>query len=358
VLLAEWKIELQSFLKSKQIRFLSVVVMPDFFLDRLLDLPWTANEFSTVAADVASRKGGSVDGISQVDFNGGNAVNTALALAALGVKVVPILCTIEYGLHLLDYHFKGKFDLSHVKVFSKASVTTAFELEADVGKVNVMLRDVGSLAVFGPKDLDVKDYDVVNKADFVCLFNWAGTKRYGTVLAKELFRVVKMSGRGRTYYDPADPVPSRGEIAGLVEEVLKSSCVDVLSLNENEAVTYAALFDKSIDAMRGKVTAELALEAARVLSEHFSARIDLHTSAFAASLRGGVEVVVPSFKVNVLRVTGAGDAWNAGNIFGEGQGLSDGSRLMLANAVSACYLSNSLGVRPTLDVLSHFINTV
>ena len=102
--------------------------------------------------------------------------------------------------------------------------------------------------------------------------------------------------------------------------------------------------------------AELALEAARVLAKKFSARIDLHTTAFSASLSKGREVIMPTFKIQTLRATGAGDAWNAGNIFADANGLSDGCRLVLANAVSACYLSDANGKHPTLGKLSKFVH--
>jgi sugar/nucleoside kinase (ribokinase family) len=54
-------------------------------------------------------------------------------------------------------------------------------------------------------------------------------------------------------------------------------------------------------------------------------------------------------------VTGAGDAWNAGNILGDGNALQDECRLALANAVSACYLSDSEGMHPTRRKLVAFI---
>jgi len=97
------------------------------------------------------------------------------------------------------------------------------------------------------------------------------------------------------------------------------------------------------------------MEAARVLARHFSARIDLRTTVFSATLKDKTEVVVPAFKVEVLRATGAGDAWTAGNILGDRNDLSDECRLMLANAVSACYLSDSEGKHPTWTKLSIFL---
>jgi sugar/nucleoside kinase (ribokinase family) len=132
--------------------------------------------------------------------------------------------------------------------------------------------------------------------------------------------------------------------------------VDVLSLNENEAICYAALLNDEINEKKEKMRFdELAMEAARVLAKYLSARIDLHATVFSATLTRKSEVVVPAFKVKALRATGAGDAWNAGNILGDGNVLSDECRLALANAVSACYLSDPEGMHPTRQKLVKFI---
>ena len=141
-----------------------------------------------------------------------------------------------------------------------------------------------------------------------------------------------------------------------METVLKSAKVDILSLNENEAIVYASLIDSNFNDKRKFLEfAELAMEAARILARHLSARIDLHTTAFSASLKDKSEVRVPSFKVKVFRATGAGDAWDAGNIIGDKNGLSAECRLLLANAVSACYLSDPEGLHPSWTKLSSFI---
>ncbi len=133
--------------------------------------------------------------------------------------------------------------------------------------------------------------------------------------------------------------------------------MDILSLNENEAVTYASILDKSIISAQKRLPfADLAMNAARVLAKRLPARIDLHTTAFSATLMGKKETVVPTFKITTLRATGAGDAWNAGNILGDANKFSDESRLTLANAVSACYLSDQTGSHPTRTKLLEFIN--
>ena len=356
MLWADCKDELLRFLKETQ-KKIALVVMPDFFYDRLINLDYDAASFSSSIMDITERKGGSIDDIEQIDIRGGNAVNTASALAALGVNVTPVVCTNKLGLQQLKFYLgKHRVNLSHVKIAEKASLTTALEFKVENGKANVMLRDLGALANFGPSDLTERDYALIENADYVCLFNWAGTKKYGTTLAETVFRRVKTTGKGKTYYDTADPTPNRDKIPELMQRVLKTSQVDVLSLNENEAICYAAMLNAEISGNQKKRRFdELAMEAARVLAKHLPARIDLHTTVFSATFTKKKEVVVAAFKVKVLRATGAGDAWNAGNILGDGNALSDEGRLALANAVSACYLSDPEGMHPTRRKLVEFI---
>jgi sugar/nucleoside kinase (ribokinase family) len=357
MLRADCKNELPSFLE-RDLEQLDVVVMPDFFFDRLINLDYDAAYFSSVIADITARKGGSLDGIAQTDIRGGNAVNTASALAALGVNVTPIVCTSKLGLQQIRFYLrKCHVDLSHIKIAAKASLTTALEFSTENGKVNVMLRDLGALANFGPSDLADSDYALIENADYVCLFNWAGTKKHGTQLAETVFRWTKTRGKGKTYYDTADPTPNSDKIPELMRTVLKTSNVDVLSLNENEAICYAALLNEEISQNQPKRRFDdLAMEAARVLAKNLPARIDLHTTAFSATFTKKKEVIVPAFKIKALRATGAGDAWNAGNIVGDANELSDECRLALANAVSACYLQEPNGVHPTRQKIAKFID--
>jgi len=349
--------ELRGFFKeSSEIKEVGVVVMPDFFLDRLISPNNDVTAFSKLMKRVVKRKGGSIDGIRQTELRGGNAVNTASALAALDVKVTPIVCTSQLGLRLIKFHFKSlKADFSHVKIFDKPSITTAIEFETGNGKTNVMLRDVGALADFGPRHLNNEDFKTIEDADYVCVFNWAGTRLFGTELAEKVFNHVKDNGKGKTYYDTADPTPNKEGIPKLVGKVLRKSLVDILSVNENEAVCYASqLSDEAEELRKSLKFNELAKECARILASHLSARIDLHTTSFSASFTKKNEVIVPAFDVTVLRATGAGDAWNAGNILGDAYGLSDDCRLALANAVAAYYISNPEGKHPTRKQLTRF----
>ena len=350
--------KLTHFLKGAP-KEVNIVVLPDFFLDRLITLEQEPSEFATTIRDIASRKGGSIDGIRQTDIRGGNAVNVASALATFGAKVTPIICTSQLGQQLLIHHLKPLgVDLSHVKVAGSASMTTALELTGVNGRVNVMLRDLGSLADFGPENLSNDDYEAIRVADFVCIFNWAGTRRHGTELAQKVFGVAKTNGRGKTYFDSADPTPNPEQIPMLIENVLTNSHADILSLNENEAITYAGYLKKETQLKRdNQQLDDLALKAARFLAKQLSARIDLHATTFSATFTKCGETIVPVFNVSALRATGAGDAWDAGNIIGYWNNLSDDCRLTLANAVSACYLTDPEGAHPTRQKLVRFLET-
>jgi sugar/nucleoside kinase (ribokinase family) len=350
------KQELIQFVQEKK-QDCKVAVLPDFFLDRLINLNWNVQDFSQLIIDVAQRKGGSIDGVPQIDMRGGNAINVVSALASLGATATPIVCTSEYGLQQIKYSFKDMpIDTSHIKIYPEASITTALEFKNKNEKTNVMIRDLGSLVNFGPGAIDDSDYAVVEDADYTCIFNWAGTLKYGTSLAKAVFARAK-KGKGKTYYDTADPTPNSGAIGSLMKKVLKSSQVDILSVNENEAIIYASMLDKTLaDKKYTLGFSELAMEAARILAKHLASRIDLHTTVFSATLKGKTEAIIPTFKIKVLRATGAGDAWTAGNILGDRNNISDECRLMLANAVSACYLSDPEGKHPNWSKLSSFLN--
>lgn len=63
------------------------------------------------------------------------------------------------------------------------------------------------------------------------------------------------------------------------------------------------------------------------------------------------EAVVPTFCVEPLRVTGAGDSWNSGNILGHLAGLA------LANAVAGLYISGKDGIAPTLAEVARFLES-
>ena len=343
-------------LKQAKPREFKVVVMPDFFIDRFVTYQGDLKQFSAAVIKVAQRRGGNIQGVKQMELRGGNAANTASALASLGVSVYPVITTDALGLHLLKFYLKPLgVDLSYVKDEGEVGLTTAVEIAEGKERVNIMLGDLGSLPAFGPKNLAEKDFRLLQEADYVCVFNWAATRKHGTELVETVFRWVKEEGKGKTYFDSGDPIPNKENISKLLKNVLKTRLLNVLSVNENEAFQYAGHFDRRVGQLRSKLDHyEVAKECARILAKKLTARVDLHTAAFSGSFTSENEVIVPSLPVKGLRSTGAGDSWNAGNIYGDALKLPDSCRLMLANSVAAYYISSPKGEHPTLPKLIEF----
>jgi len=356
-MLLSWCINdlLRSLKRTKPVKF-KAVVMPDFFIDRLITYQGDTKHFSALIGKVAERRGGNIHGVKQMELRGGNAANTAAALATLDAKVYPIITTSPLGFQLLRFYLSPfGVDLHHVKIKGEVALTTAFELTLERERVNIMMGDLGSLPNFSPKNLTEEDFELLREADYVCVFNWSSTRRWGTELAEEVFRYVKEEGRGKTYYDTGDPTPNKRNISKLLKKVLRSRLVDVLSVNENEAFQYASQLEPRVKRSRNKLNHyQVAKECARILAKYVPARVDIHTTAFAGSFTHENESVVPTLQVSALRSTGAGDAWNAGNIYGDALKLPDSCRLTMANAVAAYYVSSPSAEHPTLSHLIEF----
>ncbi|MEA2055652.1 MAG: hypothetical protein U9O49_02330, partial [Candidatus Thermoplasmatota archaeon] len=100
------------------------------------------------------------------------------------------------------------------------------------------------------------------------------------------------------------------------------------------------------------------INAAVLLKEKISARLDLHTSDFTCTVTDKCIVVPTSDIAKKRRSTGAGDTWNAGNIFGDLLGFSDDERLFFANCVAGCYISSLQPNHPTIDAVIGFISNL
>jgi ribokinase len=318
-----------------------VVVMPDFYLDYILSYPGKLEELTSTFVNVANRGGGNLVGWKHVTGRGGNATNIVAQLSALGCKPTPIIETDEFGKTILD-HFLPEVDLSHVKTTGKMSRTVSFEAEHKGRRVNIMISDPGSHADFGPEKLTNEDREIIRHSDFVCLVNWSQNLK-GTELAEAVFQLAKSESKAVTFFDPGDPTARAGEVEGLDQRVLTAGLVDVLSVNENELLQLTAhiVEDNPMDS----VSDENSLFRAAGVFSMLAVRVDLHTPEFSATFVDGQRERVPCAKFDPVKVTGAGDVWNAADIFGHGIGLEHRERLLFANATAAAYLKKS-GLAP------------
>lgn len=316
-----------------------VVVMPDFFLDYILTSPGSLEDMTATFSEVAQRGGGNLLGWRHTLGRGGNAANVVAQLSKFGCEVVPIIETDDLGRTILE-HFLKRVDLSHVRTNGTLSRTLSFETSHSGRRVNIMVSDPGSLSQFGPERLTADDQRVITEADYVCVLNWNQNLK-GTELAEKVFTIAKKDGKATTFFDPGDPATRKGEIMGLNERVLTKGLVDVLSVNENELVHLAEGVAGDTSGIEG---AEDPLFGAASVFSMLMPRVDLHTPDFSATFVDGQRLQVPCAKIKPSKVTGAGDVWNAADIFAQGVGLGHKDRLIFANATGATYLE-----KPGLD---------
>jgi len=329
-----------------------VFACPDFFIDHFVKYPRTYPDLLEDLDRIMRQKGGNILGTRQYIAKGGNAVNTAIALGRLGVSVTLFTKTDRIGHHLLGLFTEGlPVDLSLVGSEGSASITAALEVFEEKGRLsNVMISDSGSLLTIGPEDISPRVESAIRSSDVVCFFNWAQTRR-GTEIAKRVFSVAKEKKGCLTLIDVSDPSYRQEEIPSLIAQLFKSNLVDVLSLNENELSRISkCLGMPSVEDPRSP--SEFFL---RSFSSALGCSVDYHDSDLSMSVSDGESVAVPSFEVSLERVTGAGDAWNAGDITGYLAGLDREDRLLLANATAGFYISNPRPAPPTLDEVVGFI---
>lgn len=325
-----------------------VVLMPDFYLDHFVKFEGDLELLIRSIRETAERGGGNLPMSKQAIARGGNAANAAAALSRMGGRPYLVAKADDLGLWLLERRsgLKGE-ELRGVKVVGSQSMTVALEVYRDGDLVNIMINDPGPVRAFGPSDLDEGDLEAVKRADFVCVLNWAQNSM-GTELIKEVFGVVKREGVGKTFLDTGDPSPRGEEVKTLLKEVSRSGLIDIWGMNENEARRYSS-------AMGFDSAGASLLEIGRFLHEELGAIIDLHTSDFSSTHGPDGEWAVDSFPVSPLRKTGAGDAWNAADIFGHFMRLDPELRLALANAAASYYISNESGRHASVDDLMGFL---
>ncbi|MEM3045228.1 MAG: carbohydrate kinase family protein [Candidatus Bathyarchaeia archaeon] len=320
-----------------------VAAMPDFFVDHFIYFDGDAFRFEEEFRSVVSRGGGDMPHTLQEIHKGGNAANMSYAVSRLGGGAVLLARTSGLGLALLRYFFEGEnVDLSRVRGDGRLAVSTQLELRGDDGAVNVMIGDWGSASDFGPEMLTDEDYRVIAGCDYACVVNWSENMR-GTDLAEMVFSRLEGCGAVR-FFDPGDPSTKPGEVKGLFRRVLSRGLTDHLSLNENE---FRWIAGEAGIALKGGL--EGLKQGLRRLWEMIGGGIvDLHTSDYSASVVDGEAYLCPTFRVEPLRATGAGDAWNAASIWAGHMGLSPLERLIFANAAAGLYISAGRAEPPRL----------
>ncbi len=310
-----------------------VAVMHDFFVDRLVH----TSRISKLAGAVvgkAHQGGGGIHEVAQEDLRGGNAVNLAHALARLGLRTLLITHTDKIHEPMLRDPFGG-LDAEVRAKPKPPGLTVAFE-----GEVNVMLGHGGGAEDFGPELLDSDDWKALSGSRVVCSVNWAANKS-GTRLLEALRG--RLGREKAIFFDPADFRDRLQEFTSLLALVREQRLVDWMSLNEQEALGAARILGVKATGLR---------ETCGSLCERLRVGIDVHTARESFSGSGDKLTAVRTRRVEARRLTGAGDVWDAGSIYGRLKNLTDAERLRFANAAAGLYLAARSPLPPELgDVL-------
>ncbi len=333
-----------------------VVVLPDFFLDHFVVVD-EFEDFLTKLRRLAEQGGGNLMNTTQLIRRGGNSVNTASALLSLGADPCLIVTTDEHGASMLRGLVNPKLDLSHVHTDGRLSATVSIETEYRGRKVNLMVSDSGSAAGFEFSMLSENDLDAIRNSGLVALL-CLNHNRHGASLAEDLFKMVRDETSATTYLDIGDPSDNMSILQPLVSRVLSEDLIDILGMNENEACWLAWVLSGEDNRWREAIQDSTKwLNAAKLVSKETGVRVDLHTSEFSASIENDETTVVPAFRVECKIMCGAGDAWNAGNIYGTLTNLGTKDRLHLANAVASLYVSSPSATHPSGEEVIKFLSS-
>ena len=310
-------------------RKFDVAVMHDYYVDRLL-YAGTMEGFTGSLTDKAAGGGGGIHGVRQEDSRGGNAVNLAHALARLGLKTLLITHSDRIHEGILRQTFEG-LDVELRVKDRPTALTVAVE-----GDVNVMLGDGRGASDFGPELLSDGDWRALRGSRLVCAVNWAVNRR-GTALLAALRRRL---GAGKPiFFDPADFRDRGSDYRELFASLVKRPLVDWVSMNEQEGIAAAEAL--------GVPAANLG-EMCRGLALKLGVVFDLHADRSSYTSEGTRVTRVPVRRVRARRLTGAGDVWDAGAIYGRLKGMGEKERLEFANRGARLFLRSRVLLPPTL----------
>ena len=139
---------------------------------------------------------------------------------------------------------------------------------------------------------------------------------------------------------------------------MSKGLVDILGVNENEVSWFASAISGDRDKWRpGSLSPEEWIPAAQLVSRETGVRVDLHTPFFSATIEDVSQTMIHVFQLEPRVTCGAGDSWNAGDIYGSIHGMSVSDRLILANAVSALYVSSESAAHPTREIIISFLES-
>jgi ribokinase len=316
----------------------SIAVMSDFIIDRIIKLKSKQDLFDMI--NNKSKFGaGAIRGIQTYENKGGKAVNVAYCLAKLGVNVTLFTIADKVGLAILEHFFSDFGSKVNLRIKNgRQGYSTAFEFLDETDKV--FLSDIGDNDKFGPNMINSckDDIEILKNAAAVVLVDWASNS-LGTELAEYIF---KNSTQSLHFVDTGDIQTRKKDIPKLIQVLADTK--GILSMNENECNSFAEVINfNSLDIVEKEDTATIEENVQEYLKKFVKKTkfsIDLHASKYTAWSDGIDTAFVPTRKVKINNLVGAGDSWDAADIIGYLSGLDPKERLAFSNAYVSLYISN------------------
>ncbi len=286
---------------------------------------------------------------------GGNMPIMANALGRIGISVN---CIGALGYPHPHPIFGNISQNCRLFSFADPGASTAYEFND--GKI--MLAQMGELNSTEWKEIKAKIgldtiIDLYTESDLVCLLNWseidASTNIWKGIL-KDVLSKYSVTKKQTAFFDLSDcskrSSESITEALELLRQFAKHARV-ILSLNKNEAdIIYRSLCHK-------KSKNDLFATGKEIIEKLPIDTIVLHSAKEAMAFSKKEQLRVDSFfTTEPVISTGAGDNFNAGFCTGQLLQLDLKSSVIMANAVSGCYVRK--GISPELPDVVKFLKNI
>lgn len=270
----------------------------------------------------------------QVHVGGGAALFT-LSLAKLGLKVAfnGVLGKDGDGQYILDEFKKYGVDTQYIRMSERHHTGVSIALNPD--------KDRSFITYMGTnKEIDLQQLDMrsVDLGRHVHLTGYRGRRNHEDFLAT----VIKLKSMGVTLSCDVG-WDDTGEWYEGIYELMRT--IDVFFMNESEALHYTRCSNEA--------------DGIALLRQHSSHFVMKLSSKGALACIDGKVTYRSGFKVDAVDTTGAGDAFNAGYMFGFLSNKPVDECLLYGNACGAFSVTNyggSTGI-PDIRTLQEYIST-
>lgn len=310
------------------------VCLPDFFVDILLFMGMPVATFLEIFSANLRGEGRNIYAKGGAIVPGGNAFNTARAMAKLSCPTYFIGETDKFGSLIAT---KVASELSsldvQLRISNRVNSTTAIEINDERGVThNIQLSLAEALENWGPDHLTSHNETEIRQADLVYLSNW-GVNTSGNDLLEKVIEIAN----GKVMFDPGNVFAGEKRIDSLLELLQKT---DIVSLNFDEF----NFLEKNARLLYSNTSLDSLLE---------STLIFIHGHENVRILDKGEQIDIPTFEIEPIVQTGLGDSFAAGVAVGLLAEISIVEAAMLGSAVAGYYAVSS--THPDLSDISQFL---